>query len=135
MTETAEFWQEHSERFLEMAFSTERRERVTHPDGYGKRTGECGDTIEIFLTARDGMIEFVSYEIDGCMNTNACSAAIGKLVEGKSLEEGWELKPEAVVEYLESLPEHETHCAELACGAFYLALREAQSGRKTASQE
>jgi nitrogen fixation NifU-like protein len=33
-----------------MAFRHDRREAIEHPDGYGKRTGDCGDTVEMFLT-------------------------------------------------------------------------------------
>jgi hypothetical protein len=35
--------------FLEMAFRTDRRERLEKPDGYGKKTGNCGDTVEFFI--------------------------------------------------------------------------------------
>ena len=41
-----DFWQDHSEHYLEMAYRSDRREKIEHPDGYGKRTGECGDTVE-----------------------------------------------------------------------------------------
>jgi nitrogen fixation NifU-like protein len=44
-----DFWQDNSLHFLEMAFRYDRRERIQYPDGYGKRTGECGDTVEMFL--------------------------------------------------------------------------------------
>ena len=45
-----DFWQEHSDHYLEMAFRHDRREAIEHPDGYGKWTGDCGDTVEMFLT-------------------------------------------------------------------------------------
>jgi len=56
------------------------------------------------------------------LNTNACANTVARLGEGKSLEGAWEITPEMIIEYLETLPSHETHCAELAVGAFYLAL-------------
>jgi nitrogen fixation NifU-like protein len=34
---TSDFWQDHSLTFLEMAFRTDRRERLDKPDGYGKK--------------------------------------------------------------------------------------------------
>ena len=118
-----DFWQDHSLRFLEMAFRTDRREIVQHPDGYGKRTGECGDTVETYLSICNGCIKSVSYQTNGCLNTNACANAVAQLAEGKTVEEAWEIIPEAVVDYLETLPPENTHCAELAVGALYLALR------------
>jgi nitrogen fixation NifU-like protein len=33
-----------------MAFRHDRREVIEHPDCYERRTGDCGDTVEMFLT-------------------------------------------------------------------------------------
>ena len=121
-----DFWQGHSLRYLEMAFRTDRREVISHPDAYGKRTGECGDTVEIYLTIRSSRIQSVSYETNGCMSTNACANTVAELIEGKHVESAWELTPEDVVKYLQTLPSENTHCAELAVGALYRALRNFQ---------
>ncbi len=120
--EPADFWQKHSLKFLEMAFRTDRHERVRHPDGYGRRTGECGDTVEMFISVRDNHIRSVSFIVNGCMNTNACANTVADMAEGKSRDEAWEISPETVAAYLETLPPDHIHCAELAVGALYLAL-------------
>lgn len=120
--ETFNFWQDHSTQYLEMALSSERRERLEHADGYGKRTGECGDTIEFFLIINKGIIDSITFDTDGCMNTNACANTIAMLLEGKSVEKAWEITPQHLADYLETLPQDEYHCAELAVGAMYLAL-------------
>ena len=117
-----EFWQDHSDHYLEMALRSDRRERVEHPDGYGKRTGDCGDTVEMFLTIRDGRIHSVSFEINGCINTSACANTVAELAEGRSIKDAWKITPDDVVAYLQTLPAENTHCAELAAGAFYRAL-------------
>lgn len=130
-----DFWQDHSARYLEMAFRWDKRERLEAPDGYGKRTGECGDTIEIFLVAQEGRIQFASFEADGCMNTTACANTVIHFAEGRTIEEAWEINAEMLVDYLETLPAEEVHCAELAVGSFYLALSDASKrlGEKGAS--
>jgi len=120
--EKFDLWQDHSLRYLEMAFRTDRREIIERPDGYGKRTGECGDTVEMFLTVRGGRIASGSFDTDGCMSTNACANMVAELAEGKSLEKAWEISTEDVIKYLETLPSENIHCAQLAVGAFYLAL-------------
>ncbi|MGD9365747.1 MAG: iron-sulfur cluster assembly scaffold protein [Desulfobacteraceae bacterium] len=125
------FWQTHSMKFLESAFRSDRREKLTHADGYGKKTGDCGDTVEFFLMISGDRIASISYDLNGCLNTNACANAIIDLVEGKSLAEAWELDPEDVANYLESLPEDHFHCAELATGALYLALADAREKEKS----
>jgi len=123
MTKTIkDFWNDHSDKYLEMAFRVDRRETVTNPDAYGKKTGDCGDTVEFYFSIKNDIIESVSFRLDGCMNTNAAANAVAHLVEGKKIEEAWEVKPEDVVDFLESLPEEHFHCAELAVGALYLAL-------------
>ena len=117
-----DFWQDHSLKYLEMAYRTDKKERIENPDAYGKRTGVCGDTIEIFLTVADNIIRSISFDTDGCLNTNACACTVAVLAEGKSIADAWEITPETVIDFLETLPRKEFHCAELAVGAFYQAL-------------
>jgi len=129
--EVSDFWQSHSLKYLEMAFRTDKQEIIRHPDGYGKKTGDCGDTVEIFLKARDNIIEMASYCINGCMNTSACVNVIVLMAENKTIDQAWEITPEAVAEYLETLPKDHFHCAELAVGALYLALSNLLELRRT----
>ena len=121
-----DFWQDHSAHYLEMAFRTDRREVIKNPDGYGKKTGDCGDTVEMYLTVSKDRIQSVSFETNGCLSTSACANTVAELAEGKQVEEAWLITPDDVVDYLETLPPQNTHCAELAVGAFYLALRNYQ---------
>jgi len=112
----------YSPRYLEMATQMDKRRIIKDPNGYGKRTGECGDTVEIFLIVQKNRIHSVSFITNGCINTHACANCVAFLSEGKSIAKAWEITPEKVINFLETLPEENTHCAELAVGAFYLAL-------------
>jgi nitrogen fixation NifU-like protein len=114
--------QRHSDRFLKMAFSAKRRKKIKKPDGYGRNTGQCGDTVEIFLKKKDGKLKSVCYRVDGCIHTNACAATVAQMAEGHTTDHAWEITPEKIIRYLKSLPKENTHCAELAVGALYLAL-------------
>jgi nitrogen fixation NifU-like protein len=120
--ESFDFLQEHSRKYLEMALRTDRSRIVEEPDGYGKRTGQCGDTIEMFLQVRDECVESVTHHCRGCMNTNACANTVSFLAEGRTVSSVWEISAEDVAQYLETLPPDEIHCAELAVGALYRAL-------------
>ena len=124
MAEESEFnfWQDHSDHFLEMAFRHDRSERIAAPDAFGKKTGDCGDTVAFFLVVRNASIQHVAYELDGCIHTNACANTVAHFAEGRSIEAAWEISPEAVADFLETLPPDHYHCAELTVGAFYLAL-------------
>ena len=133
--EPKNFWQDHSRRFLEMALRCDRQESIRHPDGYGKKTGDCRDTVEIFLTVRGGRIRDASYRLDGCIHTNACANTVIEMVTGRSVEEAWQVRPEDVAAFLESLPQDHFHCAELAVGALYLALADCQRKQKNPWQK
>lgn len=116
------FWQDHSVHYLEMAFQTEHQEKIECPDGFGRKTGECGDTVEMYLLVNAGYIEYVSFQVYGCRNTNACANTVAHIATGKKVIDAWEISVEQVVDFLETLPDDHVHCAELAIGAFYLAL-------------
>jgi nitrogen fixation NifU-like protein len=117
-----DFWNTHSLHYLEMAFETGNRESFQNPDGYGKRTGDCGDTIEFFIMVDQGVLNQVSFEIQGCMNTVACSNTVVHLVRNRPVDQAWDVSPDQVASFLQTLPDDHFHCAELAVGAFYLAL-------------
>lgn len=114
--------QEQSDKYKIMASRTERYGQLEKPDGFGTRTGECGDTINFYLSIRGKQIQMVTFTVNGCSNTVACGNTVSYLMEGRSVQDGWELSPENVANYLETLPEDHFHCAELAVGAFYKAL-------------
>ncbi|MFP4533997.1 MAG: iron-sulfur cluster assembly scaffold protein [Desulfobacterales bacterium] len=123
MTDNAfNFWQDHSTQYLEMAFRRDKEGRLENPDGYGIRTGDCGDTVEIFLIVDKGMIEEITYQVNGCVNTNASTNALIELAEKKDIDTAWAVTPEMIADYLETLPKDHYHCAELAVGALYQAL-------------
>ena len=123
------FWQDHSDNFLIMANLWDRRKAMEQPDGYASKTGDCGDTITMYLKIKNGAIHQINFELEGCINTNACCNALAQLVEGKKVEESWGITPNDLITYLETLPADHHHCAELAVGTFYLAL--ADLGAKT----
>lgn len=114
---------DHSLNFIEMALTTHHIEKIEKPDGYGKRTGDCGDTIEFFLIIKKDILETISISFQGCLHTLACGNTVIKLCQGQHINRAWELKPEHIDAYLGTLPKDHFHCAELAAGAFYLALK------------
>jgi nitrogen fixation protein NifU and related proteins len=117
-----DFLNDHSEQFIRMALSYNRQEAVTNPDGYGKNTGDCGDTVEFFLTVRNDRVEFISYGVNGCINTNACANTVVNMADGKPVDALWKITPDRIIRYLKTLPPESIHCAELAVGALYRAL-------------
>ncbi len=105
-----------------MACRRERCGELEDADGRGIRTGDCGDTIEMFIAVEADRLRRVTFRIDGCCNTMAAANTVSWLIEGHSLADAWELTPDDVANWLETLPPDHYHCAELAVGAFYNAL-------------
>lgn len=122
MADGFDFWNDHTTEYLSMAYMWDRREKLDNPDGVGEKTGDCGDTITMYLSVKDGIVKRLCFQLDGCINTNACSNVVATLAENHPVEKGWEITPEQVIKYLGTLPEDHHHCAELAVGTFYLAL-------------
>lgn len=123
-------WQTHSTKFLECAFRSDRQEILHKADGHGHKTGDCGDSVDFFLITEGALIQSIAYTLNGCIHTNACANAVIDLAQGRSLTNAWRITPEKVATYLESLPADHFHCAELALGAFYLALADANRTRQ-----
>ncbi|MFC1838067.1 iron-sulfur cluster assembly scaffold protein [Thermodesulfobacteriota bacterium] len=125
------FWNDHSRNFLEMAYRTDKQEVLYDYAYTGKNTGECGDMVEMYLGVdENNMIETVTYNVEGCLNTNACANTISFLAEGKQIDEAWEITPQTVIDFLETLPPANHHCAELAVGALYKALNSIKADKE-----
>ena len=122
MADEFDFWNDHSIEYLGMAYMWDRRKKLENPDGFGEKTGDCGDTITMYLDVKDGLLRQLCFELDGCINTNACTNVVATMVENQPVIDGWDITPAQVIEYLGTLPDDHHHCAELAVGTFYLAL-------------
>lgn len=115
----------HTSQLPETAPSNDdalRRHVFHHPDGYGINTGECGDTVEIFLKSQNQTLDVVQYQTDGCMTTHLCALAVVELTQGRELDHAWRIRPDHIIASIPDLPEDHHHCAELAAGALYRAL-------------
>jgi len=91
-------------------------------DGEGIITGDCGDTVEIFIKVKDNIIEDISYWTDGCIATIVCGCVACGLALGKTLEEAECISGEDVLKQLPSIPDSHKHCAHLVCSALHEAI-------------
>lgn len=122
MADDFDFWNDHSTEYLGNAYMWDRRKKLESPDGRGNKTGDCGDSIEMYLQVEGGIVQQLCFELDGCINTNACCNVVASMVEGKPVADGWDVSPAEIIEYLGTLPRDHYHCAELAVGTYYLTL-------------
>ena len=111
-------------------FSPTAREHARNPrnegpmsifDGHARFTGQCGDTMEIWLRVRDGRIHKATFATDGCASSHACGNVATCLAEGKSVSEVTAMGHRDILDALGSLPREAEHCALLAVSALKAA--------------
>lgn len=82
----------------------------------------CGDTLLLMLRVREGRIESVRWQSDGCAASIAASSLLSELMQGRSLEEAGAISREEIVEALGGLPASKLHASVLAADALHQAL-------------
>jgi nitrogen fixation protein NifU and related proteins len=99
------------------------------PDGVGRASIPCGDSMQICLRVTNGRILEARFMTDGCGQVIACGSMATELVKGRTISEAMAVSEDDIMSGLDGLPEPETYCAVLAVNALkqalmdYLALR------------
>jgi nitrogen fixation NifU-like protein len=95
---------------------------IEDPDGYGRVTGTCGDTMEIFLQFERERVKKATFQTDGCGSSTICGSFAAELARGKTPDEVTEITGEAILNVLGGLPKEDQHCAFLATETLQKAL-------------
>jgi nitrogen fixation NifU-like protein len=106
--------QKYGERVYERWINPRFGGRMEDPTGCGRVTGNCGDTMEIFLSLVGGLVSDASFTTDGCGCSAVCASVACELAIGKELEKVVDVTGETILEVLGGLPEDDIHCAFLA---------------------
>lgn len=96
--------------------------RLEGADGYAKLTGDCGDTMEMYLMIRDEKVAKVGYFTDGCSSSSIAGSFAAELATGKEFTEVLDLRGTDVLSEIGRFPEAEEHCAHLAIRTLQEAL-------------
>ena len=97
---------------------------MENPDGYGRITGSCGDTIQMFLKFENGKVKSALFQTDGCGSSAVCGSFAAELALEKSPEEIFDLTGESILKKLGNFPEEDKHCAFLSVEALQDAVNE-----------
>ena len=92
-------------------------------DAYGKSSGSCGESIEIFLKVNGDKIEDAKFFTNGCVTIVVCGSVVTELVKNKSLEEAMKIRSIDIIDEIGGLPEDELHCAIIAENALKEAIK------------
>jgi len=118
----------YSPRVLALWKRPENAGALDRPDGYGRVTGPCGDTMQLWLTVAHGAITEATFWTDGCGTSIVCAGAITIMAKGMTLEAATGIDQQAVLAELGGLPEEDRHCALLASNTLRAAIRSFSSG-------
>ena len=120
----AEMRKVYSEAVVEHSMNPRNVGDLEDADGFGKVTGPCGDTMEIWLKVKNGAIRDASFLTDGCGTTIASGSMVTEMVKGKSVSEVQSISQQNVLNALGGLPEASQHCALLAVDTLKEAIRD-----------
>lgn len=99
------------------------RGKLENPHAQAKITGNCGDTMEIFLAFEKDRVKEASYITDGCLSSSLCGSFAAEIALGKTPDELADVTGESILNKIGRFPQEEAHCAFLAAGALQEALR------------
>lgn len=120
----------YSEETIDHFLNPRNLDAIPAPDGFGRVTGPCGDTMEISLKVIDGRIMNTSFWTDGCGTTIASGSMVTELAKGKSVSEALKITQQDVLDALGGLPEDSRHCALLAANALKEAIKDYLASKK-----
>jgi nitrogen fixation NifU-like protein len=92
------------------------------PDGHACLTGNCGETIEIFLNFNGERVKEAAYLTDGCISSKVCAALAVHMAHGKTPDELLNVTAQSILDLLGDFPKEQEHCAFLAAESLQEAL-------------
>jgi nitrogen fixation NifU-like protein len=119
----------YSEKVIQSWLNPKYMGEMESPQGHGKVTGPCGDTVQIFLRIDNNKIIDARFITDGCATTIAAGGMACELAIGKTFKEAFKITKEVIVEQLGGLPEESIHCALLASNTLRAALTDFLTSR------
>jgi nitrogen fixation NifU-like protein len=120
----ADMKETYSEKTIDHFLNPRNLGEIAAPDGFGRVTGPCGDTMEIYLKVRDGKVINASFRTDGCGPSIASGSMVTELAKEKSVVEAREITQADVLDALGGLPEDSRHCALLAANTLREAIKD-----------
>jgi nitrogen fixation NifU-like protein len=112
----------YSEAVIDHAMNPRNPGAIGNADGYARIIGSCGDTMEIWITVRNGIIVRSSFMTDGCVSSIASGSMVTEIAAGKRIDEARGISQQDVSKGLGGLPPGSEHCALLAADTLKAAI-------------
>jgi len=120
----------YTETVIDHAMNPKNAGKIAHADGFGRITGPCGDTMEIWLKVNNGTIAGATFSTDGCSTTVACGSIATEMIKGEDVAQALAIGQDDILKALGGLPEDSRHCALLAANTIKAAVKDYIAIRK-----
>jgi nitrogen fixation NifU-like protein len=114
----------YSEKTIDHFLKPRNLGEIPAPDGFGRVTGSCGDTMEIYLKVRDNKVINASFWTDGCGPSIASGSIVTEMAKRMNISEARRISQHDVLTALGGLPEESEHCALLAANTLKEAIKD-----------
>ncbi len=114
----------YTEATIDHALNPRNLGDMEDADGFGKVTGPCGDTMEIWLKIKNAILVEATFLTDGCGTSISAGSMLTELARGKSISEALKITQQDVLDALGGLPQESVHCALLAANTLREALKD-----------
>ena len=114
----------YSETTIDHAMNPRNLGDMADASGFGKVTGPCGDTMEIWLKVKNSTVADATFLTDGCGTSIASGSMATELAKGRSIPEVLKISQQDVLKALGGLPEESVHCAFLAANTLKAAVKD-----------
>jgi len=114
----------YSETTIDHAMNPRNLGDMADANGFGRVTGPCGDTMEIWLKVKNGTVAEATFSTDGCGTSIASGSIVTELAKGRSIPKVLKISQQDVLNALGGLPEESVHCAFLAANTLKEAIKD-----------
>ena len=114
----------YAEKAIDYYLKREYMGDLSDANQISELTGQCGDTMKIFLKISDNIIEDARIQVLGCPGAIASAMAAMEMVKGKTLEEAATIRDGDVYKVIEQLPDQKQHCIRLSIKTLQQAIEE-----------
>ncbi len=121
---SAEMRKVYSETTIDHAMNPRNLGDMEDADGFGRVTGPCGDTMQIWLKVKNGTIADATFVTDGCGTSIASGSMVTELAKEWSIPKAHRIAQQDVLSALGGLPEESVHCALLAANTLKEAIKD-----------
>jgi nitrogen fixation NifU-like protein len=126
-----DLWSQYSEKVIEHFQNPRNVGEMENPDGIGRAGSPvCGDTMELYIKVKDGIIVDAKFKTFGCGAAIASGSMATEMMKGKSIKEALKISNQSVAEALGGLPPPKVHCSILAEDAIKSAIEDYRNSSK-----